>query len=149
MPETLSLSSDHQLNERRAIMGDVSRTRWSRIPEVRISFDNALQPDAVEILNWKDSTRYAVGASCVLNEHWTWRTGIAYDQSPMPGLRIEPCASQTMIDPGWRWVPPIRVVHTCPLTWARRICSSPTRRSITPVHSATPWSVRSKTAWIS
>jgi len=83
LPETLSLSGYHQLNDRWAVMADVTRTRWSRIPEVRISFNNPLKSAAVETLNWKDSTRYSVGASYFYNERWTWRTGVAYDQTPI------------------------------------------------------------------
>ena len=82
LPETLSLSGYQQLNNRWAIMADVTRTRWSRIPEVRISF-NSPKSDSVERLNWKNSTRYAVGASYLFNERWTMRTGVAYDQTPV------------------------------------------------------------------
>lgn len=82
-PETLSLSGYHQLNNRWAFMADVTRTRWSRVPEVRISFNNPLKSDGVETLNWKDCTRYAVGANYIYSEHWTWRTGVAYDQTPI------------------------------------------------------------------
>ncbi len=82
LPETLSLSGYQQLNNRWAIMGDVTRTWWSRIPEVRIIF-NSPKSDSVERLNWKDSTRYAVGASYLFNERWTMRTGVAYDQTPI------------------------------------------------------------------
>jgi long-chain fatty acid transport protein len=83
MPETLSLSGYQQFNEHWAIMADVTRTRWSRIPEVRINFNNSLKSDSVERLSWKDSTRYSVGASYLFNARWTWRTGIAYDQTPI------------------------------------------------------------------
>jgi long-chain fatty acid transport protein len=83
LPETFSVSGYHQIDTRWSIMADVMRTRWSRIPEVRISFNNPLKSDAVERLNWKDSTRYAVGASYVYSERWTWRGGLAYDQTPI------------------------------------------------------------------
>ncbi len=83
LPETLSLSGYQQLNNRWAIMADVTRIRWSRIPEVRINFNNSLKSDSVERLNWKNSTRYSVGANYLFNERWTLRTGIAYDQTPI------------------------------------------------------------------
>lgn len=85
LPEMLSLSGYQQLNDRWAVMADVTRTRWSRIPEVRISFNNPakIPSDSIERLNWKDSTRYSVGASYFYNERWTWRTGVAYDQTPI------------------------------------------------------------------
>ena len=82
LPETLSLSGYQQLNNRWAILADVTRTRWSRIPEVRISF-NSPKSDSVELLHWKDSTRYSVGANYLFSDRWTLRTGIAYDQTPI------------------------------------------------------------------
>lgn len=83
MPDTLSLSGYQQVTPKWVFMADVTRTRWSRIPEVRISFDNPLKSDSVERINWKDSTRYSIGASYLYNEQWTWRTGVAYDQTPI------------------------------------------------------------------
>lgn len=82
VPETLSLSGYQQLNNRWAIMADVTRIWWSRVPEVRIIF-NSPKSDSVERLNWKDSTRYSVGANYLVNDRWTLRTGIAYDQTPI------------------------------------------------------------------
>jgi len=83
LPETLSLSGYHQINNKWAVMGDVTRTNWSRIPEVRISFDNPLKSDSVERLNWKNSTRYSAGANYAYNDRWTLRGGVAYDQTPI------------------------------------------------------------------
>jgi len=83
VPETLSLSGYQQLDDRWAIMADVTRIWWSRVPEVRIIFNNASKSDSIERLNWKDSTRYSVGANYLFNERWTLRTGIAYDQTPI------------------------------------------------------------------
>ena len=82
VPETLSLSGYQQLNNRWAIMADVTRTGWSHVPEVRIIF-NSPKSDSIERLNWKDSTRYSVGANYLFSERWTLRTGIAYDQTPI------------------------------------------------------------------
>ena len=84
LPEIISASVFHQIDSRWAIMGDVTQTRWSRIPELRIDFDNSLKSDGVETLNWENAWRYAVGVTHYYNDSWTWRTGIAYDQSPVP-----------------------------------------------------------------
>lgn len=84
LPETLSLSGYFKLNEQWSLLADATRTRWSRIPELRIEFDNTAKDDSFETLNWKDTWRYAVGASFVQDDTLTWRMGVAYDQSPIP-----------------------------------------------------------------
>ena len=36
-------------------MADFTRTFWSSVPELRFDFENAVEPDGVTTLNWKDS----------------------------------------------------------------------------------------------
>ena len=84
LPEIISASVFHQIDTKWAVMGDVTQTRWSRIPELRIDFENPLKSDGVETLNWENTWRYAVGVTNYYNDRWTWRTGIAYDQTPVP-----------------------------------------------------------------
>jgi len=41
-PEIISASVFHQIDPKWAVWGDVTQTRWSRIPELRIGFENPL-----------------------------------------------------------------------------------------------------------
>ena len=84
LPEMISASVFHRIDPQWAVMGDVMQTRWSRVPELRIHFDNPLKSDGVETLNWENTWRYSVGLTHYYSERWTWRTGIAYDQTPIP-----------------------------------------------------------------
>lgn len=84
MPEIWSASIYHQVNPRWAVMGDVTHTQWSRLPELRIDFENALKSDGVETLNWKNTWRYSVGLTYFQSERWTWRGGVVYDETPIP-----------------------------------------------------------------
>lgn len=85
LPETVSASFYHRFTDSPlAIMGDVTWTRWSRFNELRIQFDNPVQPDSVQPENWEDSTRYALGLNYHLNPTVTLRSGIAYDEEPIP-----------------------------------------------------------------
>ena len=83
LPATLSLSAYHQVNPQWAIMGDVTRTYWSDLPELRIIFDSA-QPDSVVTLDLKDVNRYSVGANYRPGGAWTYRFGVALDKTPTP-----------------------------------------------------------------
>lgn len=82
LPETVAASGHHDLNERWQVTGSLSWTRWSRLKEVRIRFDNGA-PDAVTPFNWKDAWRLAVGASYRVSDAFSIRGGVAYDETPV------------------------------------------------------------------
>jgi long-chain fatty acid transport protein len=72
-----------RLNPRWAVMADVTWTNWSRFEELRVEYDNLL-PDTVVQQNWDDAFRYCVGVTYTMNDAWKFRTGFAYDESPVP-----------------------------------------------------------------
>jgi len=82
MPETLSFALHHQLNNKWAIMGDATWTRWSRFQELVIESDGILNSSKEE--NWGNTMRYGLGLTYAHNEKWTFRSGIAYDETPIP-----------------------------------------------------------------
>jgi long-chain fatty acid transport protein len=86
-PQTLSLSAFHRYNDALAVMADITWTGWSDFNELRIKYDNPEQPDSVTTEDWKDTYRYSVGADYRLYPQWLLRTGIAYDQTPVPNAQ--------------------------------------------------------------
>jgi long-chain fatty acid transport protein len=82
LPETISLSGFHQINPQWAVMSDVTWTRWSRFQELRILRSSgalvSLTPE-----NWKDTYRFALGASYQQSDKLKLRGGVAYDQAPV------------------------------------------------------------------
>jgi long-chain fatty acid transport protein len=83
MPDSISLSAFHQLNDKWAIMADITWTNWSVLEELRIEFGSGAD-DSVVTFEWEDTFRYSVGATFTPNDKWTFRTGIAYDITPVP-----------------------------------------------------------------
>ena len=83
LPETISLSLYQALSSTWALMADITRTRWSRLPELRIDFDSS-QADSVVTLNLEDVNRYSVGATYTPGGSWSYRFGVALDQTPTP-----------------------------------------------------------------
>lgn len=90
LPETVSLSAYHQLSPRLAATADVTWTNWSRFKELRVQFDNPIEPDSVQPENWHDAFRYSLGINYALSNAWELRAGVAYDESPIDDKYITP-----------------------------------------------------------
>jgi long-chain fatty acid transport protein len=104
LPDMLSFSAYHQLTPRLGLLGDITWTRWSRFQELRIRFDNPLQPDAVTTHDWDDAFRYSLGLDYRLTDAWTLRAGVAYDETPIPRTELRtariPDANRTWLTIG-------------------------------------------------
>ncbi len=88
LPETLSVSAYHELAPRWAVMGDVTWTRWDRFDELRVKFKNNPQRDLVTPEQWDNTFRYSLGLSYRYDDRWTLRTGVAYDETPVPSAQL-------------------------------------------------------------
>lgn len=86
LPETLTVSVRHEPVERLAVLTDLTWTRWSRLEELRVEFDSD-QDDSVTPLNWENTLRAALGFTWQHSEALQLRTGIAYDESPVPSAQ--------------------------------------------------------------
>ncbi len=82
LPASLSLSLTTQVAPKWDVMADVTWTGWSSFDELRIKFDDG-RADSVQKENWKDTYKVSVGFNYHYDQQWTWRGGVAYDQSPI------------------------------------------------------------------
>jgi long-chain fatty acid transport protein len=85
---------------------EVDWANWSRFHELRVNAVNPAQPDDVTVANWKDSWLFAVGAEFQPNEQWTFRAGVALDESPVPSATLEPRvpdADRTWVSAGFTY----------------------------------------------
>ncbi len=82
LPDSVSLSGYYSLNTEWAFMGDVTWTQWSDIE----TLDIKLQDGSRSVAVWKydDSFRYSIGTEYTPNRTWTFRTGVALDETPIP-----------------------------------------------------------------
>ena len=83
LPETLSLAIHHQINSKWAVSADATLTRWNRFEELNIKSDGG-QLSSLKPEDWENSMRYGLGLSYQHNDKWQFRTGIAYDETPIP-----------------------------------------------------------------
>ncbi len=85
LPESVSASIVHQLNEKWTLLGDWTWTRWERFRELKFKFPGNLFPnESGTVENWKNSNRFSLAANYRVNSAWLLRVGTAYDQTPVP-----------------------------------------------------------------
>jgi long-chain fatty acid transport protein len=83
MPDYFSISGFHQLNDKWDLMADLARTGWGTFQQLVITRTNGTVVQNVQE-NWKNTWRFALGATHHYNEQWLARVGVAYDQTPVP-----------------------------------------------------------------
>lgn len=87
LPESASLSVAHKVNNKIELLADATWTKWSNFEELRI-LDTAGATVGVTPEEWEDVWRFSAGGSYKYNDHLTLRTGVAYDESPVPGPKL-------------------------------------------------------------
>ena len=83
LPASLSLSVARKV-DKVTYLADITWTGWSSFDELRIIYDNAAQPDSVTTEDWDDTFRYSVGMDYQYADNMVLRTGLAYDETPIP-----------------------------------------------------------------
>ncbi len=112
IPETASFGVHHQLSPRWAVLAEAAWTNWAQFEELVVEFDNPAQDDSVTTENWESTWMYAVGLNFMPTPAWTLRTGVGYDESPVPDdtrtPRI-PGNDRTWVGVGASWKPTPRL----------------------------------------
>ncbi len=84
LPDSVMFGMTHRFHPRWTFSADALWTNWSLIQELRTHFASA-QADDVQPMKWRDTWRYAFGVNYFsANNQWIFRTGFAYDQTPVP-----------------------------------------------------------------
>ncbi|EIK51459.1 long-chain fatty acid transporter [Stutzerimonas stutzeri TS44] len=113
-PESVDVSLTHELNDRWTLYAGAMWTRWSRFEAIIIENEGVPGPlqgslaPIIENQEWHDTWSYALGAAFKLNQQWTLRSGLAFDQSPTNNVdrspRI-PTGDRTAVSLGLAWNP--------------------------------------------
>lgn len=91
LPDRVSISLFQEVTDNLHFLADVTWTHWSLFNQLVFNFQNPKQPQVVEPEDWNNSTRYSMGLAYVLNQIWSFRSGFAYDESPVPSpVRLTP-----------------------------------------------------------
>jgi long-chain fatty acid transport protein len=107
LPDSATLSLQHRFGEKFAVVADVAWTGWSSIQELRIVRDSGATV-SVTPERWRDTWRYALGGTYAIDDSFTLRAGVAFDETPVPDETRTPRlpdTDRTWVAIGARWQP--------------------------------------------
>jgi len=81
LPETVTVSLYHDINDQWAVMADAFWTHWKRFDQLVLKFDN--QSTLTTPQQYKDRIRMALGAAYQYTEQWKFSAGTAVDRTPV------------------------------------------------------------------
>lgn len=84
LPDSVSLSGYHRVNNCLAVMADVTWTHWKTFDELVVDFDNPVQPNSVLDLDWKNTWRVGLGVAWTPYTQLELRAGVLFDEGPAP-----------------------------------------------------------------
>ncbi len=88
LPESVSFAVHHQINDKWAVLGDATWTKWSRFQELAIASSAPGLLSSVKEENWDNSMRYGLGLTYNHSDKLTLRAGIAYDETPIKNAQF-------------------------------------------------------------
>ncbi len=106
LPSIDTFSVMYKFSDDFALMADASRTGWSSLRNVTISFANPRQGPTVEEFNWDDTMFYSLGGEWAMSDRLTFRAGVAFDQTPTNDVTRTPRlpdADRTWLSAGVTW----------------------------------------------
>lgn len=82
LPAIIELSGFHQLNDQWAVHYGWQHTDWSEFTELKATSNDCVNGGVCfqKPEHYKGNNRYSVGGTYTLNQDWTLRAGIAYDE---------------------------------------------------------------------
>lgn len=89
-PDKVNFGLRAKLNNEWTALFEADWTNWSRFRELRVDSTNPYQADDVTVAQWQDVWLFALGAEYAPEGNWTWRGGVALDQSPIPDSTFGP-----------------------------------------------------------
>jgi long-chain fatty acid transport protein len=82
-PDSALLSVTQRYGDKWELLGDVQYTNWSTIGTVDVVDTNTGQTRDRLLLDFNDAWRLAFGVNYFYSEKWTFRGGLAWDESPV------------------------------------------------------------------
>ncbi|MGH8117871.1 MAG: OmpP1/FadL family transporter [Rhodanobacteraceae bacterium] len=99
-PAIASLSYWHKTLGPVSFGAELSWTGWKSFQDLAITFANPVQPPTSLNYDWRNTWFGSVGMDYRVNDTWTLRGGLAYDQTPTRNFSRDP----RIPDGGRRWI---------------------------------------------
>ncbi|MGH8192652.1 MAG: OmpP1/FadL family transporter [Rhodanobacteraceae bacterium] len=99
-PATASLSYWHKTLGPISWGAELSWTGWSSFRNLAINFANPYQPAVNQPEDWRNTWFASVGMDYRISDQWTWRAGVAYDETPT----INSTRSPRIPDGSRKWI---------------------------------------------
>jgi len=89
-PAVLAVGTRWRIDDRWSALGEVEYTNWSSLKQLSLQANDPFNPVSVTTLNWKNTWFTSLGAEYRIDDRWTLRAGIAFDEAAAPRLTLEP-----------------------------------------------------------
>lgn len=86
LPNQLTLSAYHKLNDKFGLSGSARWTKWDVFDNFVLQSAVSPYPTVIEE-NWKNVWTYALGVDYYHSPEWTFRVGVSYDPTPIKSPR--------------------------------------------------------------
>lgn len=80
LPEIASAGLAYDLGVRTQLVADVTWTRWSRLQDIRLRFDNGAA-DSIIPFGWRNTRKLGLGLNHRTSAHWQWKGGLEWESS--------------------------------------------------------------------
>ncbi len=87
LPDNASFGLSHKVSSDWTVMADVAWTNWSVFDRL-YAVDSNGAPVVDQPEDWEDSWRYSLGLEYKPGSAWTWRAGVAFDETPIPSAEL-------------------------------------------------------------
>jgi len=90
LPDVVSVGLSQRITPSFTVLAGAEWTDWSDFKELRIKFDNPVQPDNVTRENWNDGWLFSLGGRWQATDNLLLSGGAAYEKSPVPDATRTP-----------------------------------------------------------
>jgi long-chain fatty acid transport protein len=90
MPDMITSGARLDVSGRWTAMAELDWTHWSRVRQLVVLPANPAQPNDITNLQWKNTLFGSLGLEYRAGRNWTYKAGVAYDQSPSSDATREP-----------------------------------------------------------
>jgi long-chain fatty acid transport protein len=89
-PDTVNSGLRADITSEITALFELDWTNWEKFHQLQVTAANPVQPADITAANWKPAWFGAAGVEYRPEGQWSFRTGVAYDESPIPDSTLGP-----------------------------------------------------------